>query len=443
MFPRICLLTAVLIATPAWCQVSTPPGGATPMSIPPPVSGDAYPTASGSETRSNYLRAGLIMNTAYSDNVIAVSGPPVSDFIYSIYPTIALDKDTSRLHLNLTYSPGFTLYQPTSFHNQTDQDLTFNLHYRLSPHVAVTMRDSLIKTSQVFNQTDLLSGEGVSGSPQAPFFAVITPAALLGNSANAELTYQFTRNGMVGANGTFTTLNYQRGTSTELYDSSASGGSAFYAYRLSKSDYIGATYQYSKFQATSVNPSVISPANARTDIRTQVIFFFYTIYLKRNLSLSFSGGPQYFDVVEFPLPAYASWSPTLAGSMSWQGRHSTFAVNYSRIITGGGGLLGAFQSNSLNLYSRAQLTRTWYAALASGYSNNKDVTPSSFEAIDTGHGIFGTISAQHQLSEHLNMQFGYTHSHQTYSQLTVISSAPNTNREFIAFSYEFTKPLGR
>jgi hypothetical protein len=413
------------------------------MSIPPPVSGDAYPTTVGSETRSNYLRAGLIMNTAYSDNVIAVSGPPVSDFIYTIYPTVAIDKDTARLHLSLTYSPGFTFYEPTSFHNETDQDLTFNLQYRLSPHITVTTRDSLIKTSQVFSQADLLSGEGVSGAPQAPLFAVVTPAALLGNSANAELTYQFSRNGMIGADGTFTTLNYQRGTSTELYDSNSSGGSAFYSHRLSKDDYIGATYEYSKFQANSVNASVVSPANARTDIRTQIIFFFYTIYLKRNLSFSFSGGPQYFDVVEFPLPAYASWSPTLAGSMSWQGRHSTFAASYSRIVTGGGGLLGAFQSNSVNLFSRWQLTRTWFAALAVGYSNNKDVTPSSFEAIDTGHGIFGTVSAQHQLSEHVNMQFGYTHSHQTYSQITAISNTPNTNREFIAFSYEFRKPLGR
>ena len=194
------------------------------------------------------------MNTAYSDNVIAVSGPPVSDFISSIYPTIAVDKDTPRLHFNLTYSPGFTIYKPTSFHNQTDQDLTFDLHYRLSPHATATMRDSLIKTSQVFNQTDLLSSEGVSGSPQAPLFAVISPAALLGNSANAELTYQFSRNGMIGTNGTFTDpelpnaglpLNFMIRTRVEDLLSDA--------YRLSKNDYIGATYQYSKFEATSVN----------------------------------------------------------------------------------------------------------------------------------------------------------------------------------------------
>ena len=85
------------------------------MLTPPPVSGEAYPTAVGSESRSNYLRAGLTVNTAYSDNVLADVGTgPVSDISYSVFPTIAIDKTTSRLHWMLTYSPGFTLYQHTS-----------------------------------------------------------------------------------------------------------------------------------------------------------------------------------------------------------------------------------------------------------------------------------------------------------------------------------------
>ena len=45
------------------------------MLIPPPVGVEAYPTVAGSETRSdylrNYLRAGLTINSTYSDNVIA------------------------------------------------------------------------------------------------------------------------------------------------------------------------------------------------------------------------------------------------------------------------------------------------------------------------------------------------------------------------------------
>ncbi len=52
--------------------------------------------------RSNYLAAGLILNTAYNDNVPAGgSTTPVSDIIYSILPTITLDQTTPRQHLDV------------------------------------------------------------------------------------------------------------------------------------------------------------------------------------------------------------------------------------------------------------------------------------------------------------------------------------------------------
>ena len=109
MLTRVFLSLALLVAMPAWSQVPTPAGAGPGMLTPPPVSGDAYPTGVGSETRSNYLRAGLVVTTAYSDNVLGfVEGYPISDFVYSIWPTIQIDKTTSRLHLMLAYSPGFT-----------------------------------------------------------------------------------------------------------------------------------------------------------------------------------------------------------------------------------------------------------------------------------------------------------------------------------------------
>ena len=59
-----------------------------------------------------------------------------------------------------------------------------------------------------------------------------------------------------------------------------------------------------------------------------------------------------------------------------------------------------------------------------------------------GHSVSGTVSAQHRLSEHLNMEFGYNYLHQSYSGIPVLSSNPNTDRGFISFSYNFTRPLG-
>jgi hypothetical protein len=51
------------------------------------------------------------------------SATPVSDVSYSIWPTIALDETTSRLHWAISYAPGFTFYQRTSSRNEADQNV--------------------------------------------------------------------------------------------------------------------------------------------------------------------------------------------------------------------------------------------------------------------------------------------------------------------------------
>src|SRR5580700_5572747 len=181
VFATFFLGALLLAGVPAWSQdggqSATPaPAVAGPMGdipakddagrmlTPPPVSGQTYPLSFTSEERSNYLRGGVTFNTAYSDNVLgATSASPVSDLSYSGWPTLALDETTSRLHAVLTYAPGFTFYERTSAFNEADQNLSLALQYRLSPHVTVSLRDSLQKSSNVFNQPDQGLELAVSG----------------------------------------------------------------------------------------------------------------------------------------------------------------------------------------------------------------------------------------------------------------------------------------
>src|SRR5271168_4241539 len=140
MLARVYFGLVLLTATPVWSQVEYTPFEmpATPaddaqMLTPPPVSDEAYPTTVGSQMRSNYLAAGLIVNTAYNDNVLpGGSTTPIGDVTYSIFPQITLDRITPRQQLALTYSPGFTFYQHTSALNAADQNGTLNFQYRLS-----------------------------------------------------------------------------------------------------------------------------------------------------------------------------------------------------------------------------------------------------------------------------------------------------------------------
>ena len=452
MLTRACLGLLLFVAKPVWSQLTATPfetpatsGDQAQMLTPPPVSSEGYPTTVGSQKRSNYLAAGLTANTAYNDNVLAGQGTtPVSDFIYTISPTIALNKTTPRQNLAFTYSPGFTFYQHTSTLNTTDQNAAVSFQYRLSQHTTITLVDSFQKSSNALDQLYPSSGGATSGSSQTPPIGVVAPYAnQLRNTANIGFSYQFSRNSMIGASGVVTENNYPNpDEASGLYNSNSFGGSVFYSQRLSSKQYVGVTYQYSKSQSNPVNAQA-SPVVGQTEVQTNALLAFYTIYLNPTLSLSVSGGPQHSDVTQPPLPAFNSWTPSVTASIGWQRNHTNLVASYSRTVTGGLGLPGAYTSYSLNASVRWQMARTWNVGAAVSYYNNQNVTPSVPSSNPGGQTVSGTASVQHSLSEHLNVEFGYARLHQDYSGFAVISAAPDSNREYISISYRLTRPLGR
>jgi hypothetical protein len=433
----------LLAVFPLWAQTGAdaagtgPGGGGGGMMTPAPVSGEGYSMGFTSDTRSNYLRAGLAFSSAYdSDATIGTTGQPVSDVIYTISPTISLDQTRSRLHWVLSYSPGFTFYQKTSSLNQANQNLGVTLGYHLSPHVTLSLRDSFQKTSSVLILPSSDLEQPVSGGVSVPNYSVIAPnAEVLTNTANATLTYQFAANAMVGAGGTFTNLHYPNPAQVPgLSDSSSKGGSAFYTHRLSKMHYIGVTYQYQMFLAF--------PTAGQSETQAHSIYAFYTVYFKPTLSISAFGGPQYSNTKLFGLPASSSWSPSGGVSMGWQGKLTSFAASYSKVINDGGGLIQAVQFYAATASLRRQLARTLSVSIGGSYAKNSALNlPTAL--LTTGHSISGNASVQRQIGQHLSLQLRYTRLQQSYSNIVVLSSAPNTNLVMATVSYQFTRPLGR
>ena len=454
MITRISIFVVTLLATvPLWSQSDQVPATPAPdtasadivtssddprMLTPPALTGATYPTAPTSEERSNFLRAGITFNSAYDDNVLGgISTHKTGDVDYSVWPTITLDQTTTRLHSLLTYAPGFTFYQRITGRDETDQNASMDFQYRLSPHVTASFRDSFQKSSNVFNQPDVLSAGVVNGSSQIPTAAVIAPVAdRLTNTGTADLTYQFSRSDMFGGGGTFSNLHYPNSSEVPgLVDSNSRGGSAFYSRRIAKKHYVGVVYQYSRIAASPVGPEF--------DTQTHAGLLFYTVYLKPNLSLSFAGGPQHYEAAQASSFDSRSWSPTATASLGWQARRTSFAVGYSRTVTAGGGLIGAFNSNAANASARWQMKRTWSIGSAASYAIYKNVMPLLTFGTPGGHSISGSVSLQHSIGEHLNAEAGYTRLHQSFGGIAVISGEPDTNREFISISYQFNRPLGR
>jgi hypothetical protein len=431
----------MLAAMPGWSQ--TAPGATeggsggednSQMHTPPPVSGEAYPTATGSESRSNYLRAGFSLDTSYNDGVLgSSSGAPVSDTIYSIRTSIALDQSTPRLHQTLSYSPGFTFYQHTSSLNAADQNVSMKLQYRLSPHLALNVGDSFQRSSNVFN-LPYGTVSGATGSSTGG--AVAAFADEITNSATAEASYQITRNGMIGGSGASMLFDYVHPAQAGgLPNSKSLDGSAFYNLRLTSGQYTGITYQYSKMVAT--------PLTGESDTRVSTVSIYYTLYLKQALTLSVSGGPQHFDTTQSPLPASGSWTPSLTASAGWQRSRTNLAASYARTVTGAGGLLGAFHSNKADASVRWQMARNWTVGGGASYDLQKNVLPAIFSSNPGGRTVSGTASLDRPIGAHLSVSLRYQRLHQSYGGTSSLSNVPDSNNEVVSISYQFTRPLGR
>lgn len=432
-----CALWAQVGASGAEAAATGPGGGGGGMATPAPVSGEGYSMGFTSETRENYLRGGVVFTTAYdSDVTVGTNGQPVGDESYSIWPTISLDETRSRFHLTLSYSPGYTFYQNTSSLNAANQNFAVAFKYLLSPHVTLSLRDSFQKTSSILNQANPDSGSPVSGAVFVPNNSVIAPIAdVLTNNANATLSYQFSANGMIGASGNFTNLHYPNATQVPgLFDSSSRGGSAFYNHRLSKMNYIGATYQYQTFFSYLTG--------GQSETQTQSILLFYTLYFKPTLSLSLFGGPQYSNTQQLGLPSSQSWSPSGGASFGWQGKVTSVAASYSQAISGGGGLVGAVHYYGVNGSVRQRFTRTLSGGISGNYSNNQvlDALP-GYD--NNGHTVSGSASLQYQIGQNLNAGVQYTRMHQSYNDVPAISVVPDHNRIAVSISYQFSKSLGR
>jgi len=448
MLKRLCLTLALLIATPLlWAQGDS--NGNEPASplvdstmlTPPPVSGRSYPTALGSEERSNFLRYGLSFTSAYSDNALGGS-TPVSDVSYSVSPTIALDQKTSTIHTVLTYAPGFTFYQRTTSRDEADQNVSINITDRLSPHVTLSAQDGLQKSSSVFNQLDYGSGgvSGGAGGGNSPIVAPISP--FLNNRGTVGVSYQFAANAMIGASGTFTNLHYFNSTEVSgLADGTSQSGSVYYSIRASRLHYFGVSYEYQRLVSSS-------PTIGESETQTDAIHFFYTLYPTSRISASVFGGPLHSNTTEgalggLPLPAAVAWNPSIGGSFSWSGDLTNAAFGYSHTISGGGGLSGAVHSDSANVSVHRRITRSLDGSFSGAYAGNKLIGNPLFGGSNNGHSISATGSLSKQLGEHIGLQIGYSRVHQDYSYVEVLAATPTVNREFVSLSYTFSRPLGR
>lgn len=439
MKTQFLLILLLLAPIPVWAQVQPAATGGPDeerMQMPAPISSETYPMTGTDEVRSNFLSMGVNFIAAYDDNVIRdVSAKPIGDESYSILPNISLDELTTRQHRSLSYSAGFLFYQPTSELNSVQQSAAGRFQYRFSPRTTFTLSDGFQQSSNPFNQASPFSGQPISGSPQPSNLVVIAPyASQYSNSGNVGVSYQFSRDGMIGGSGSTGLLNYPNPSQAPgLSNFISGGGSGFFSRRLTGFQYLGGIYNYNYITTDPID----------TTTKTQTISLFYTIFVKRTLSASVSGGPLHYDSTHTGVATSSAWTPAITGSLGWQGRHSSLAGQYNRTVTGGGGLLGTYHMNSAGATWNWQYARAWMFEASTNYAITKNATPIQFTSNSGGHSLVGNVSIQHPIGEHIAAQLGYSRLNQSYNGLQSVTSAPNSDRVFFSISYQINKPLGR
>jgi len=419
-------------------------GGAIPedddarMDVPPLLTGTPYANTVGVETRQNIFTTAATVNVAYLDNVLPGSTPtPVADTTISINPSLNYNRSTPRQDEILQYSPSFAFYTPTSQLNAVNQSASGLFDGRLTRHLALSLEDDFLRTSNIFDESYPLSLGGISGSVQAPVPAAIAPfAEQLRNAASADVTYQFSRNGMVGGGTTFTNYIFPNpADSVGLYDSGEEGGSAFYNRRVASRQYFGVTYEYDRILG------YLESGNVET--QTQNLLPFYSVFFSKTLSLSAAAGPVRWSVSQPGQQTASSWTGATVLKMSWQGSKGNLTASFLRTVTSGGGLIGAFTSDGANLGGTWKFGRAWIGKVGFGYQEIEPIIPLNSVIYQGGNSVMAQASVVRTLGEHATLECGYQHFYEQFKGIAAIAADPNGDRAFASFTYILRKPLGR
>lgn len=431
----ICLL---LISTVSlWSQVEPSATGGgfdlddLHMMTPPPVSGDAYPVTVGAEVRSNFVSGGMVFAAAHLDNLLLPNSPkPIADETYSFLPTIEFNRRTPRQSESLAYSSGFTLYQNTSGLNGVSQDASAGYRFHMSPYAVLELRNSFSQNYNLYNQGIPIAG-GASEAGSAGTVLIAPFENQLGNLSSAAIDYQFGKNAMIGGTGSYSFLKYSAGSQSQgLNNLDTTGATGFYSRRIGRAEYFGGIYQFQKY--------VTHPIATYTP--THTVFGFYTHYFTESFSLSILAGPENYYSWTPGSPKKGGWTPAVQGSLGWQTYRWNATASYSHIVSGAGGLVGAYDANLIGLNAQMVFSRRWAIGSSGNYATFSNV---SSTGTSPGHTLAASAFLRRKVSEKLNVEAGYGYFHQRYGTATAAGASPNSNRVYLSIAYEFSRPIGR
>jgi hypothetical protein len=390
--------------------------------------------------RSNYLRGGVNVGVAHDDNPLLVPNGATGNTSVSVFPSVSIEESSSRIRWKLGYAGGLTINQSLANENQDSQNLSFDSQYRLSPHVNLRVAENFSLMTGFF---DAGNGNDIVGSSGGSNVSLVTPLATQKSTVTTvETNYHFALNDLIGASGSFYDSHFsnpgEAQLTTPLTNSQTVSGSGFWLHRIFGGDWGGLSYRFDRFS--------YSIGSGESQVHS--LFAVNTLNFSSRFTLTGFAGPQYSDN-EGLIPGsqqptqFTSWSVAGGVDGGWKNQGTSASAGYSRIISDGGGLLGAVRLQSVHGNFRRELTAGWAAALTGSYGTNLELIgpPGSGTSINSASA---GVSVERNVRKSVGLRMGYNHDFQQQFGLAAATSTQTAsrNRVFVTLSYQWAKPLG-
>jgi hypothetical protein len=286
--------------------------------------------------------------------------------------------------------------------------------------------------------------EGIVGSGGLNESLITPLATQKSDMTTVETNYHFALNDLIGASGSFFDTHFSNAAAgAQLANTQTATGSAFWLHQLFHGDWGGLSYRFQRITFSPVGETLVHSFMAVD-----------TVSLSKQFTLTGFVGPQYSNnqgLIPGALQPTQSieWSVAGGAEFGWRNQHTSASAGYSRIISDGGGLLGAVRLQTVHGNFRRQLTARWAAALTASYGTNDSLTVPFVNSASSINVTSAGISVERNVAKSLGFRMGYEHDFQQQFGLPgVFQTSPlqtldaNRNRFFVTLSYQWAKPLG-
>ncbi|MGC1656604.1 MAG: hypothetical protein WA758_07090 [Candidatus Acidiferrales bacterium] len=419
-------------------------GTSTASNVPVLASGQMPAAIPGADAElTNIFKLDLTAGTHFDDNVLVGAPTRQWDLGYMFMPKLEFAETLPRLNWGVDYTPGIDISQNLDYRNQFTQHLDGHVSWLVSEHGVLTAQQYYVVSTDPFSQ--LGQGSNTPGPGVSPNQSIYIPnlrrTTIL---SNALYSYQISEHTTFGLGGGFNQTRFDdtphTGPTTALIYSQAVTGEAYISHQFSAKNQLGFQYglQVLKFPHQ----------NARTTTHSFLVFD--QINISPNSSFTIYGGPEYsltFNEVELSLgfivitiPVNANqWSGAGGVIYNWTGDRMAVAINYSRRVSDGGGLVGAVELDSGTATLTGKLSSHWDVFSTISGAQDQLLTSSSPQ-----NGLL-TYSVRAGLRQQIWRDISMSWFYERLNQTGGFAGFPIGNHDLAGASLTYTllKPLGR